>query len=347
MTLRTRPLGTSGLEITTVGFGAWAAGGGGWAYGWGPQDDAASIAAIRRALDLGVTWVDTAAAYGLGHSERIVGAAIRGFAAGSRPLVFTKGGVISDPVRPYDEPAFTSGPESIRGEVDASLLRLGVERIDLYQIHWPDRTGVPVEESWGEVSRLADAGKIGAVGVSNFGVDLLERIEPIRHVDSIQPPFSLVLRDAAADVIPWAAAHGTGVIVYSPMQSGILTDGFSAESVAGLAPDDWRRKAAPFQEPALGRNLALRDALRPIAARHRTTVGAVAVAWVLAWPGVSGAIVGARSSPQVDGWIDAAALALTGEELAGIGRAIEATGAGSGPVQPPVSGNVTPAPEVV
>ncbi len=343
MTPNTRPLGTSGFEITTVGFGAWAAGGGGWAYGWGPQDDAASIAAIRRALGLGVTWVDTAAAYGLGHSEEVVRAAVRGLDAASRPLVFTKGGVVSDPSRPYEEPEFTSRPESIRGEVEASLRRLGVERIDLYQLHWPDRTGVPVEESWGEVSRLADGGKIAAVGVSNFPVDLLERIEPIRHVDSIQPPFSLILRDAAADVIPWAAGHGTGVIVYSPMQSGILTDTFSMARVAGLAPDDWRRKAAPFREPALGRNLALRDALRPIAARRGTTVGAVAVAWVLAWPGVSGAIVGARSPGQVDGWIDAAGLVLTEEDLVEIADAIEATGAGSGPVRPPRASRATPA----
>ena len=342
MTLDTRPIGTSGLEITTVGFGAWAAGGGRWAYGWGPQDDAVSIAAIRHALGLGVTWVDTAAAYGLGHSEEVVGAAVRGLAAASRPLVFTKGGVVSDPARPYDEPEFTSRPESIRGEVEASLRRLRVERIDLYQLHWPDRTGVPVEESWGEVSRLAEAGKLGAVGVSNFPVDLLERIEPIRHVDSIQPPFSLLVRDAATDVIPWAAAHGTGVIVYSPMQSGILTDTFSVARVAGLAPADWRRKAAPFQEPALGRNLALRDALRPAAARHGTTVGAVAVAWVLAWPGVSGAIVGARSPGQVDGWIDAAGLVLTEGELVEIGGAIEATHAGSGPVRPPQAGRATP-----
>ena len=343
MTLGTRPLGTSGLEITTVGFGAWAAGGGAWAYGWGPQDDALSIAAIRHAVDLGVSWVDTAAAYGLGHSEQVVGDALRGIVASARPFVFTKGGVISDPARPYDEPVFTLRPESIRNEVEASLRRLGVEQIDLYQLHWPDRAGVPVEESWGEVSRLADAGKIGAAGVSNFEVDLLERIEPIRHVDSIQPPFSMILRDAAVAIIPWAAAHGTGVIVYSPMQSGILTDTFSSERVSNLAPADWRRMAVPFQEPALSRNLALRDALRPIAKRHRTTVGSVAVAWVLAWPGVSGAIVGARSPGQVDGWIDAGHLTLAEQELDEIGHAIEATGAGSGPIRPRAAVTPTPA----
>ncbi len=338
MALGTRPLGTSDMDITTLGFGAWAAGGGAWAYGWGPQDDAASIAAIRHAVSLGINWIDTAAAYGIGHSEQVVAKALRGLAAGSRPLVFTKGGVVSDPSRPFEEPAFTCRPESIRAEVDASLSRLELERIDLYQLHWPDRTGVPVEDSWGEVARLADAGKLGALGVSNFGVDLLERIEPIRHVDAIQPPFSLILRDAAADVIPWAAAHGTGVIVYSPQQSGILTEGFTAARMAALAPEDWRHRAAPFQEPALGRNLALRDVLRPIAARRGTTVGSVAIAWVLAWPGVSGAIVGARSPEQVDGWIAAAGLSLSGDELDAIGDAIHSTGAGQGPVMPPMSG---------
>ncbi|HEX5826400.1 MAG TPA: aldo/keto reductase [Candidatus Limnocylindrales bacterium] len=337
MNLPTRPLGTSGLDITAVGFGAWAAGGGDWRYGWGPQDDEASAAAIRHALDLGVGWIDTAAAYGLGHSEQVVGDVVRTLPAALRPLVFTKGGVVSDPARPFEEPVFTSRPDSIRAEVEASLRRLGTDRIDLYQLHWPDRTGVPVEDSWGELARLADEGTLGALGVSNFTVALLDRIEPIRHVDSIQPPFSLVLRDAAADVIPWAAAHGTGVVVYSPMQSGILTDSFTADRVAALDPKDWRRTAGPFQQPGLDRSLALRDALRPIARRHETTVGAVAVAWVLAWPGVSGAIVGARSRAQVDGWIDAARIELTAEDLDGIADAIDATGAGSGPAHPGAS----------
>ena len=334
MTLPMRPLGTSGLEITTVGFGAWAAGGGDWRYGWGPQDDDASAAAIRHALDLGVGWIDTAAAYGIGHSEQVVGDVLRSLPAGSRPLVFTKGGVVSDPARPFEEPVFMSRPDSIRAEVDASLRRLGVDRIDLYQLHWPDRTGVPVEDSWSELGRLADAGKVGAIGVSNFTVDLLERIEPIRHVDSIQPPFSLVLRDAAADVIGWAAAHGTGVVVYSPMQSGILTAGFTADRVAAMDAHDWRRAAGPFQQPGLDRSLALRDALRPIASRHGVSVGAVAVAWTHAWRGVTGAIVGARSTAQVDGWIGAPWVGLTDEDLDEIALAIGATGAGSGPARP-------------
>ena len=334
MTLKLRRLGSSDLEITTVGFGAWAIGGGGWAYGWGPQDDEASVRSILHAVDAGVNWIDTAAIYGLGHSETVVGEALRRIPASDRPLVFTKGGMIPDPARPFEEPQRNLQPASIRAEVEASLRRLGVERIDLYQFHWPDRTGTPIEESWGEMARLVDEGKVRAAGVCNFDVALLDRAEAVRHVDSLQPPFSMIRRDSGADVIPWAHAHGTGVIVYSPMQSGILTDSFSAERVARMAEDDWRPKNPQFREPALSRNLALRDALRPIAERLGTTVAAVAVAWVLAWPGVSGAIVGARSPEQVDGWIPAGRISLTPEEMVEVARAIEQTGAGSGPVHP-------------
>jgi aryl-alcohol dehydrogenase-like predicted oxidoreductase len=329
--LATRRLGTTDLEITTVGFGAWAIGGGGWAYGWGPQDEASSIAAIQRAVDRGVNWVDTAAVYGLGHSEEVVGRALRQIPATERPFIFTKGGLIPDPAQPYEEPQRNLRPESIRCEVEASLNRLGVERIDLYQFHWPDNIGTPVEESWGELARLVDEGKVRAAGVSNFDVKLLERAEAVRHVDSLQPPFSLILRDSGGDVIPWAAAHGTGVIVYSPMQSGLLTDTFSSQRLATMADDDWRRRSEPFLEPNLSRNLALRDALRPIAERHSATVSAVAVAWTLAWPGVTGAIVGARDASQVDGWIGAGGLRLTADDLAEITAAVVRTGAGSGP----------------
>jgi aryl-alcohol dehydrogenase-like predicted oxidoreductase len=335
--LTTHRLGTTDLEVTTVGFGAWAIGGGGWAYGWGPQDEASSIAAIRHAVDRGVNWVDTAAIYGLGHSEEVVGRALRQMPATERPFIFTKGGLIPDRAKPYEEPQRNLRPESIRREVDASLSRLGVERIDLYQFHWPDNVGTLVEDSWGEMARLVDEGKIRAAGVSNFDVTLLERAEAIRHVDSLQPPFSLILRDSGADVIPWAAAHGTGVIVYSPMQSGLLTDTFSSQRLATMADDDWRRRSEPFLEPNLSRNLALRDALRPIAERHRATVSAVAVAWTLAWPGVTGAIVGARDASQVDGWIGAGRLRLTAEDLAEVTEAVVRTGAGSGPTTPTVS----------
>jgi aryl-alcohol dehydrogenase-like predicted oxidoreductase len=329
MTLNKRRLGTTDLEITTVGFGAWAIGGGGWAYGWGPQDDTGSIAAIRHAVSRGVNWIDTAAIYGLGHSEEIVGRALREIPASERPFVFTKGGMIPDHERPYDEPVRDLRPESIRREVEASLRRLGVERIDLYQFHWPDQLGTPIEESWGEMKRLVDEGKIRAAGVSNFDVALLERAEAVRHVDSLQPPFSLVRRDAAADVIPWAAVHGTGVIVYSPMQSGLLTDTFSVKRLAAMADDDWRPRSTEFMEPRLSRNIALRDALWPIANRHGVTVSAIAVAWTLAFPGVTGAIVGARSPEQVDGWISAGSLDLDPSDLGQISEAVRRIGEGS------------------
>ncbi|HTB72361.1 MAG TPA: aldo/keto reductase [Polyangiaceae bacterium] len=332
MTLNKRRLGTTDLEITTVGFGAWAIGGGGWVYGWGPQDDAGSIASIRHAVSRGVNWIDTAAIYGLGHSEEVVGRALREIPAAKRPFVFTKCGMIPDRAKPYEEPARDLRPESIRREVEASLRRLGVERIDLYQFHWPDGSGTPIEDSWGEMKRLVDEGKVHAAGVSNFDVALLERAESVRHVDSLQPPFSLVRRDAAADVIPWAAAHQTGVIVYSPMQSGLLTDTFSVQRVAAMADDDWRRRSTEFTEPRLSHNIALRDALRPIAERHGVTVSAIAVAWTLACPGVTGAIVGARGPQQVDGWIAAGSLDLDASDLAQIAGAIRLTAAGSGPV---------------
>ena len=338
MTLPTRSLGTSGLEITRVGFGAWAIGGGGWAFSWGPQDDAASLATMRHALELGINWIDTAAVYGLGHSEEVVGRLLRELSPTARPLVFTKCGLVWDAHDRMAEPRRVLKPESIRAECDASLRRLGVERIDLYQFHWPDETGTPVEDSWGEMVRLIEKGKVRAAGVSNFNVNLLERCEAIRHVDSLQPPFSLIRREAAAHEIPWCAEHRTGVICYSPMQSGLLTDGFTAARLNALSSDDWRRSAPEFQQPNLGRNLALRDALRPIAQRHGTKVSAVAVAWTLAWPGVTGAIVGARSPEQVDGWIRAATLELTKNDLEEIASAIARTGAGAGPAQPPAAG---------
>jgi aryl-alcohol dehydrogenase-like predicted oxidoreductase len=332
MSLPTRALGTSGLHLTTVGFGAWAAGGGGWSFGWGPQDDEASIAAMRHAIDRGVNWIDTAAVYGLGHSEEVVGRFLRTLAPADRPFVFTKCGLEWDPSDPMKVSRRILQPDSIRRECDASLRRLGVERIDLYQFHWPDESGVPIEESWDVMTQLVQEGKIRAVGVSNFDVRLLERCEARRHVDSLQPPFSMIKREIAGAQLPWCAAHGTGVICYSPMQSGILTDTFSAARVEAFAADDWRRRGPEFKSPQLERNLALRDALTPIAARHGTTVSAVAIAWVLAWPGVTGAIVGARSPEQVDGWLPAASVSLTPEDLAAIRSAIEQTGAGSGPV---------------
>jgi aryl-alcohol dehydrogenase-like predicted oxidoreductase len=332
--LPTRQLGRSDLHLSTVGFGAWAIGGGGWAFGWGPQDDSASIASIRHALERGVNWIDTAAVYGLGHSEEVVRRALEGIPAADRPYLFTKCGMVWDERNPEAQPRQVLQPASIRAECEASLRRLGVERIDLYQFHWPDQTGTPVEESWRTMAALVDEGKVAAIGVSNFDIALLERCEAVRHVDSLQPPFSLIRRQAAESEIPWCASHRTGVIGYSPLQSGILTESFSLARVQSLPPDDWRRRSSEFKSPRVRRNLALRDALRPVAQRHGTTVSAVAIAWTLAWPGVTGAIVGARSPEQVDGWIGAAALELSLDDLDDIAKAIGRTGAGAGPALP-------------
>jgi aryl-alcohol dehydrogenase-like predicted oxidoreductase len=333
-TLTTRRLGATDMEITTVGFGAWAIGGGDWAFGWGPQDDLESIATIRHAAERGINWIDTAAVYGLGHSEEIVRQALEEIPAAERPYVFTKCGMVWDERDRMAPPKQTLRPESIRRECEASLRRLGVERIDLYQFHWPDETGTPVEDSWAEMARLVDEGKVRAVGVSNFDVPLLERCEALRHVDSLQPPFSLIRRQAAEREFPWCVAHGTGVIVYSPMQSGLLTDRFSEERAKALPEGDWRRRSSDFNQPKLGRNLALRDALRPIAGRHGVTVAEIAIAWTLGWTGVSGAIVGARTPEQVDGWIEAGSIELSREDLAEIAGIIQKTGAGSGPALP-------------
>lgn len=334
MSLPVRQLGSTDLHLSTVGFGAWAAGGGGWAFGWGPQDDRESIAAMRRALELGVNWIDTAAVYGLGHSEEVVGRLLRETPQGSRPLVFTKGGNVWNDSDRMAPPVRTLEPASVRRECEASLRRLGIERIDLYQFHWPDTVGTAIEDSWGEMSRLIDAGKVRYGGVSNFDVALLGRCERVRHVASLQPPFSLIRRAAAADVIPWCARNRTGVIVYSPMQAGILTDSFSLERVERMAAEDWRHQSPDFRSPGLERNLAVRDGLVPIARRHGATVSAVAIGWVLAWTGVTGAIVGARTAAQVDGWIGGAALTLTPADLDEIAELVTRTGAGKGPARP-------------
>jgi aryl-alcohol dehydrogenase-like predicted oxidoreductase len=323
MTFERRRLGTTDLQISTLGFGSWAAGGAGWAYGWGPQDDASSIAAILRAVSAGVNWIDTAAIYGLGHSEEVVGRALRELPARERPYVFTKCGLVLDPAKPHDEPARNLQPSAIRKECEASLRRLGVECIDLYQFHWPDRLGTPVEDSWATMGELLNEGKIRAAGISNFTAELLERAANVRKVDAIQPPFSLIARASAQHLIPWAEAHGAGVIVYSPLQSGLLTTAFSAERAAALAPDDWRRKSASFQEPALSRNLALRAGLLPLAERHGCDVAAIALSWVLRWPGVTGAIVGARRPEQVDDWAQTQNVKLSAADLEEISRLLD------------------------
>ncbi|GAA1540106.1 aldo/keto reductase [Actinomadura kijaniata] len=328
MTLRKVRFGTTGMEITRVGFGAWAVGGR-WQHGWGSQDDGDSVAAVRRALEHGVNWIDTAAVYGLGHSEEIVAKALDGLPESDRPYVFTKCGEVWDD---QGRVSRVATPASIRREVEASLRRLRVERVDLYQVHQIPDAGGPVEEYWQTMLDLRAEGKVRAVGLSNHRVDRLEAAERAGHVDTLQPPFSAINR-SFADEVAWCAAHDTGVIVYSPMQSGLLTGAFTAERAAALPADDWRR-AAPDFTTGLAANLALADALRPVADRHGVTPGAVAVAWPLAWPGVTGAIVGARRPDQVDGWVTAGNLELTGEDLAEIRAAIDRTGAGTGPSAP-------------
>ena len=332
MQLPTATLGTTGFEITRVGLGAWAIGGGNWQGGWGPQDDAESVRAIHHAVGRGVNWIDTAAAYGLGHAEEVVGRAVARLPEGDRPYVFTKCGLVWE--EGGSSVTNVLAPDSIRRECDDSLRRLGLESIDLFQMHWPTWDSTPIEDSWGTMAELVEAGKVRAIGLSNFGLDELARCEAIRHVDTLQPELSLISREAAADRIPWAEQHGVGVIVYSPMGSGLLTGRFSAKRAASLPEDDWRRGHPNFNEPALSRNLRLAELLQPVAARLGCSLPELAVAWTLAFEAVSGAIVGARSPEQVDGWIGAVHVQLSESDLDEIAAALQASGAGSGPQRP-------------
>ena len=327
--MRTRKLGAAGPEITAVGFGAWAIGGP-WRFGWGSVDDDESVRAIRHSIESGINWVDTAAVYGLGHSEEVTGRALEPYAVGEDVYVFTKCGL-----NWFDtadgEPSNNLGPDSIRFECEQSLKRLGVERIDLYQFHWPDEaTGTQVEDSWGTMGELIDEGKVRWGGVSNFDVALLERCDRIRHVDSLQPPLSLINRSARNDVIPWCDDKGTGLIVYSPMHSGLLTGKYTKASIAGLDDDDWRKRDGDFNEPRLSQNLELVRRLEDIAAQLDTTLPVLVVAWTIATDGVTAAIVGARRPEQVDGWLPAGDLRLSDDALASIENAVAASGAGEG-----------------
>jgi len=313
--MHTRPLGRTDLSITPVGFGSWAIGGGDWEFSWGAQDDRQSIEAIRRAVDLGMNWIDTAAVYGLGHSEELVARAIAELP--TRPYVFTKCSLRWD----ADRKVFRSlKADSVRRECEDSLRRLKTDAIDLYQIHWPD-PDEDIREGWEAMARLKEEGKVRHLGVSNFSVEQMERIRDIAPISSLQPPYSALRRDIEAEILPYCAAHDIGVIVYSPMASGLLTGAMTRERVAAFAPDDWRRRSPRFQEPDLSRNLRIADVLRDIGATHGRSAGEVAIAWTLRLPAVTGAIVGARNRSQVDGIIGAADLRLTDAEI----RAIDAS----------------------
>jgi aryl-alcohol dehydrogenase-like predicted oxidoreductase len=310
--LKTKQLGQTGLEITRVGFGAWAIGGGGWEFGWGPQDDEQSIAAIRRGLELGINWIDTAAAYGFGRSEQIVGRALDGVA--ELPYVFTKCSLLEGPDRKV---VHSLKRDSILREAEGSLKRLGLDAIDLYQIHWPDPEA-DIEEGWAALAELKEQGLVRHIGVSNFDVEQLRRIRQIAPVETLQPQYSLIEREVEREILPFAEREGIGVIVYSPMGSGMLTGGMSRERIEQLAEDDWRKRDERFREPQLSHNLELVGRLAAVADRHDTTPGAVAVAWTLRNPAVDAAIVGFRRPDQVDPILPGAVLDLTDQDLAEI-----------------------------
>jgi aryl-alcohol dehydrogenase-like predicted oxidoreductase len=312
--LTTTQLGDTGLEITPLGFGAWAIGGGGWEFGWGPQEDEESVAAIHRALELGVNWIDTAAAYGFGHSEEVVGRALDGL--DQRPYVFTKASLVPGP---GGRVVHDLKRDSILREADRSLERLGVDAIDLYQIHWP----IPnedIEEGWSALAELKERGLVRHIGVSNFDVEQLRRIEEIAPVETLQPQYSLVARDVEDEILPFAERERIGVIVYSPMSSGLLTGAMTRKRIESLPEDDWRKQSERFREPQLSRHLALVERLETVAARLDTTPGAVAIAWTLRNPAVDGAIVGFRRPDQVDPILGAANLELSQDDIATIER---------------------------
>jgi len=308
--LKTAQLGDTGLEITRVGFGAWAIGGGGWEFGWGPQDDEQSIAAIHHALEQGINWIDTAAAYGFGRSEEIVGRALEGLA--ERPYVFTKCSLLEGPDRKV---VHSLKRDSLLREAQASLERLGVDAIDLYQIHWP----IPlqdIEEGWAALAELKERGIVKHIGVSNFNVEQLRQIQQIAPVETLQPQYSLIERNGEHEVLPFAERERVGVIVYSPMGSGVLTGAMTRARIEQMPEDDWRKHDERFNEPELSENLALVDRLTAVAGRHDTTPGAVAIAGTLRNPAVDGAIVGFRRADQVDPLLSAANLELSDEDIA-------------------------------
>ena len=316
--MKTKQLGNSDLFITPVGFGSWAIGGAGWQFGWGKQNDDESVAAIYRALELGVNWIDTAAVYGLGHSEEIVARALESW-PGRRPYVFTKCGLKWDAQGQTHE---VLKGASIRQECEDSLRRLKVDAIDLYQIHWPVDDMKELEEGWSTMAQLQREGKLRWIGVSNFNVEQMDRAQAIAPITSLQPRYSLVHPEVDAEILPYCLFEGIGTIVYSPMASGLLTGAMTRERISKLPEDDWRKHHPDFNEPALSKNLALVERLRNVGERHSVSPGAVAIAWTLRHPGVTGAIVGARKPEQVDESVAAANVHLTELDLTEIGNIV-------------------------
>ncbi|HVJ09153.1 MAG TPA: aldo/keto reductase [Acidisarcina sp.] len=315
--ISTRSLGNSDLQLTPIGFGAWAIGGGNWEFAWGAQDDSESIAAIQRALDLGVNWIDTAAIYGLGHSEEMVAKALKG--RSKKPYIFTKCSMRWH----EDRKIYRSlKAASLQEELESSLRRLNVDVIDLYQIHWPNPEA-EIEEGWETLARFQQQGKVRYIGVSNFSVEQMERVLRIAPITSLQPPYSLLNRGVEAELLPFCQKHGIGVINYSPMASGLLTGKMTAERIQKLPADDWRRKAPQFNEPKLSRNLKLVELLREIGNSHGVEPGVVAIAWTLHNPAVTAAIVGARRPAQIEGTVKAMTFRLTEDEFTRITASVE------------------------
>ncbi len=312
--MKTRKLGDSDLEISSIGFGAWAIGGGDWQFGWGAQDESDSVAAIHRALELGINWIDTAAVYGLGHSEKVIAKALSAW-SGPQPYLFTKCGMIWDENRQVD---YSLRADSIRSECESSLRRLGVETIDLYQIHWSADDPAETEEGWAELVRLRKEGKVRWIGVCNFSLEELVLAEAIAPITSLQPPYSLIRRDIEAEILPWCEKTHTGVIAYSPMASGLLTGAMTRERAAALPANDWRSRNAEFTDPKLTQHLALVDRLAAVGKIHGCSPGEVAIAWTLHQPAVTGAIVGARNAAQIGEIAGAASLQLSTAEIAQI-----------------------------
>ena len=296
--MKTRRLGNSDLDITLIGFGAWAIGGD-WQFGWGSQEDSDSVAAIHRGLELGINWIDTAAVYGLGHSEEVVAKALAQW-SGQRPYVFTKCGMIWNDARQVD---YSLKGRSIRQECENRLRRLATDVIDLYQIHWPADDLPETEEGWSELAKLQQEGKVRWIGASNFSLEELRRAQAIAPITSLQPPYSLIRREIETDILPWCKKQSVGVIVYSPMASGLLSGAMTRKRAAALPPNDWRSRNPEFQEPKLSKNLQLAERLDAVGKQHGRNAGEVAVAWTLQHPAVTGAIVGARIAKQVEGII--------------------------------------------